>query len=583
MKDLRPLIKYLRKYRKKLYAGFVFIVISISIQSLYPLVIGRAVDDLTGGVLRYSLLTYALFSIGLVILSGIFLFMIRQTIIVTSRDIENDLRNDFLTKLQFLSKSFFDKNSTGDIMARATNDINNVRNFIGPGIMYSVQTFFRTTITLAILISISPSITLISLLPLPFITLLVYRVMKYTYNRSLLVQESFSAMTTKAQESFSGIRVIKSYVREKFEISEFNRISEDYQKKNLSLARIQSYSFPMMFMFTGLSVILVIYFGGLGVIGGTFTIGNIASFLVYLNQLTFPMIALGWVINLIQRASPSMNRLTKIMNTLPEVADAKSDSFKGQFKITGGIEFKAVKFKYPGTDRIVLENINLTIPAGSTLGIIGHTGAGKSSLINLITRLYDVTEGEVLIDGINIKDIPLPKLREAIGIVPQESFLFSDSIIKNITYSESVTDESRAVEASKIAGLYKDVETFPDKFYTHIGERGITLSGGQKQRAALARAIYKNPGILILDDSLSAVDTNTEEEILKKLKAVMKNRTSIIISHRISTIKNADNIIVLSDGLIAEQGTHTELIEKTGTYNDIYQRQLLEEEIKEIE
>ena len=583
MKDLRPLIKYLKKYRLKLFAGFIFIIVSISLQSLYPLVLGSVIDDLSEGTVKYSLLTYALFSVGLVMLSGIFLFMTRKTIIVTSREIENDLRNDFFSSLQFLSKSFFDKNSTGDLMARATNDINNVRNFIGPGIMYSIQTFFRTLITLIILISINPGITLIALLPLPFISFLVYRVMKLTYNRSLLVQESFSAMTTKAQENFSGIRVIKSYVRENFEISEFNRISEDYQKKNLSLARIQSYSFPMMFIFTGLSVILVIYFGGLGVINGTFTIGNIASFLVYLTQLTWPMIALGWVINLTQRASPSMNRLTNIMKTLPEVVDVKSDSVNGELKVTGSIEFRNVYFKYPGTEETILNNINLRIPAGSTLGIIGQTGVGKSTFINLITRLYDVTGGEVLIDGRNIKDIPLSKLRNAIGIVPQESFLFSDSIMKNITYSESVTDEKRVTEASKIAGLYKDVEAFPDKFYTKIGERGITLSGGQKQRAALARAIYKNPEILILDDSLSAVDTNTEEEILQGLKVVMKDRTSILISHRISTIKNADNIIVLSGGSIAEQGTHSELIEKAGIYNDIYQRQLLEEEIKGIE
>jgi len=468
-------------------------------------------------------------------------------------------------------------------MAHATNDINNVRNFLGPGIMYSIQTFFRTFVTIIILVSISPSITLISLLPLPFISLLVYRVMKLTYSRSLRVQESFSAMTTKAQENFSGIRVIKSYVREDFEISEFNRISADYQKKNLSLARMQSYSFPMMFIFTGLSVILVIYFGGIGVIEGTFTLGNIASFLVYLNQLIFPMIALGWVINLIQRASPSMKRLTEIMNTPPEVSDAESDVSEGDIKNMGNIEFRNVKFKYPGTESIVLENISLKIPAGSILGIIGATGVGKSTLINLITRMYDVTEGELLIDGKNIKEIPLSKLRDSIGIVPQESFLFSDSIMKNITYSETKSDENRAVEVSKIARLYKDVESFPDKFYTQIGERGITLSGGQKQRASIARAIYKNPNILILDDSLSAVDTNTEEEILTGLKEVMKNRTCIIISHRISTIKNSDNIIVLSKGQIAEQGTHTELIEKGGIYNDIYQRQLLEEEIKGIE
>ena len=583
MRDLKPLIKYLKTYRKKLCTGFVFIIFSIILQSLYPLIIGNVIDDLSQGTFRYSLLVYALSGIVLVIFSGILLFMTRRTIIVASREIENDLRNDFFSKLQYLSRTFFDKHSTGDLMAHATNDINNVRNFLGPGIMYSIQTFFRTLITIIILISISPSVTLISLLPLPFISLLVYRVMKLTYSRSLRVQESFSSLTTKAQENFSGIRVIKSYVREDFEISEFNRISEDYQKKSLLLARMQSYSFPMMFIFTGLSVILVIYFGGLGVIDGTFTLGNIASFLVYLNQLIFPMIALGWVINLIQRASPSMKRLTDIMNLKPEVTDVKPESVNSKLKVMKNIEFRNVKFKYPGTDIFVLKNINLNIPAGSVLGIIGATGVGKSTLINLITRMYDVSEGELFIDGKNVKDIPLSELRESVGIVPQESFLFSDSILKNITYSESKQDEKRAVEVSKIAGLYKDVESFPDKFYTQIGERGITLSGGQKQRAAIARAIYKNPEILILDDSLSAVDTNTEEEILTGLKEVMKERTCIIISHRISTIKNADNIIVLSGGEIAEQGTHSELTEIGGIYNDIYQRQLLEEEIKGIE
>jgi ATP-binding cassette subfamily B protein len=390
-------------------------------------------------------------------------------------------------------------------------------------------------------------------------------------------------MTTKAQENFSGIRVIKSYVREVYEIEEFERISRDYQKKNLSLARLQAYSFPMMFLLTGISIILVIYFGGVKYINGNMTLGNIAEFMVYLGQLTWPMIAFGWIINLVQRASPSMQRLMKIINTQPDVKD---DSFTDHSlkteSIQGELEFKNVSFKYPGTEKYIFKNINLTIPKGKTLGIIGHTGEGKSTFVNLIPRVYDTSEGNILIDGMDIRKIPLETLRKSIGIVPQESFLFSDTIENNISYSSDVIDEENIAESSKLSGLYKDVILFPEKFKTILGERGITLSGGQKQRTSIARAIYLKPKILILDDALSAVDTHTEEEILTGLKQVMKERTSIIIAHRISTIQNADKIIVLSGGEIKEEGSHQELLSLEGIYYNIYQKQLLEEEIAEL-
>jgi len=468
-------------------------------------------------------------------------------------------------------------------MAHATNDINNVRNMIGPGIMYSVQTILRIIITLIILFNLSTEITLIALLPLPLISILVYKVMKYMYNRSLKVQESFSLMTTKAQENFSGIRVIKSYVREIFEIEEFERISLDYQGKNLSLARLQAYSFPMMFLLTGLSIILVIYFGGVKYINGTMTLGNITEFMVYIGQLTWPMIAFGWIINLVQRASPSMQRLMKIINTEPSIKDDfYSDKTINTDFIQGKIEFVNVSFKYPETEKYIVKDINLKIPKGSTLGIIGHTGEGKSTFVNLIPRVYDTTDGVILIDGIDIKKIPLETLRKSVGIVPQESFLFSETIEKNISYSSDVINEENVIESSKISGLYKDVILFPEKFKTILGERGITLSGGQKQRTSIARAVYLKPKILILDDSLSAVDTHIEEEVLSGLKEVMKDRTSIIIAHRISTIQNTDNIIVLSEGEIKEEGTHMELLEKEGIYYNIYQKQLLEEEISEL-
>lgn len=584
MKDLLPLVKYLKRYKLKLFIGFIFIVISISLQAVYPLVIGSGIQSITTGNPEYPLYYYAAVSITLILFGGFFLFLVRQTIIVVSREIENDLRNDFFSHLQSLDRTFYNTHTTGDIMAHATNDINNIRNMLGPGIMYSIQTLLRTTVTLAIMFSISAYVTFIALIPLPLISLLVYKVMKLTYSRSMDVQKSFSNMSTKAQENFSGIRVIKSYVREENELNEFTEISRDYQKKNLKLARMQSYSFPMMFLLTGLSVILVIYFGGISVMKGEFTIGNIAEFVMYLGMLTFPIIALGWIINLVQRAAPSMKRLSEIMDTEPLVSDnEKTDITVTGEKIEGEIEFRNVSFKYPGTDITILKNLNLRIKKGSTIGIIGYTGVGKSTLISLIPRVYDVTDGEILIDGINIKNIPLEVLRKSIGIVPQESFLFSDSLANNISYSSDNFSEELVTSSSKIAGLYKDVIGFPEGFKTIIGERGISLSGGQKQRTSIARAVYMNPKILILDDSLSAVDTKTEEEILNGLREVMKERTSIIIAHRISTIKNADTIIVLNKSEIAEQGSHDELIEKGGIYYDIYQKQLLEEEIREAD
>ncbi|MBK9404016.1 MAG: ABC transporter ATP-binding protein [Ignavibacteria bacterium] len=586
MRSLLSLIPYFKKYKKKLLLGFVFILFSIGANSLYPLVIGAAIDDLTTGSHRYSLITYALTGIGLIIFSGTFLFLIRQNIIVVSREIENDLRHDFFSHLQYLSRSFYNTRSTGDIMAHATNDISNVRNFVGPGIMYSFQTFTRTVMTLFILFSLSPSVTLLALVPLPFMSYIVYKVGKLTFSRSRKVYEIFSDMTSKSQEIFSGIRVVKSYVREDHETNMFDKISFDYQKKNLNLAKVQSFSFPMMFLLTSLSIIIVIYYGGNKVMEGSLTIGNVSSFVIYLGQLTWPMIAFGWIINLVQRAAPSMQRLLNITNIKPDIADNEfTDSGIKESDIKGDIEFRNVSFKYPMSNNFVLKNINLKIRKGTTLGIIGQTGSGKSTLINLIPRIWDATEGSIFIDGYDIKKIPLNVLRNSVGIVPQESFLFSDTIEKNISYSAGTSSDinrDEVIANSKIAGLYKDVNNFPEKFDTVLGERGITLSGGQKQRTSIARAIYKKPEILILDDSLSAVDTNTEEEILQELKKIMNNRTSIIIAHRISTIKNANNIIVLSNSVIKEEGTHNELVSLGGIYCDIYKKQLLEEEIKDF-
>src|SRR5690606_36003975 len=438
-------------------------------------------------------------------------------------------------------------------MAHATNDINNIRNFLGPGIMYSLQTVTRTVIFLYILLSINVEVTLISLAPLPLISVLVYFMGKFAYSRSQKVQEKYSDLTSMAQEVFSGIRVVKSFVREKYEMDEFNAQSRDYYKKNLSLAKVQAFTFPMMFLLTWVSIILVIYFGGLKVISGEMTLGNISEFIIYLGQLTWPMIAIGWIINIIQRAAPSMKRILAITDLKPDIADNEvTDRSVTLDKIEGEIMFKDVWFRYPNTESYALKNINLVIPKGSTLGIIGHTGSGKSTFINLLPRIFDVTQGAIFMDGKDIREIPLTTLREAVGIVPQESFLFSTKINKNIAYSAEELDEMLVESSAKSADLYKDVMDFPNKFDTRVGERGITLSGGQKQRTSLARAIYKKPKVLILDDSLSAVDTHTEEQILHELKTIMKDRTSIIISHRISSIQNANNIILLSDGEIKE-------------------------------
>ncbi|MCE1163996.1 MAG: ABC transporter ATP-binding protein/permease [Bacteroidetes bacterium] len=581
MKSLLPLLPYLKARKWKLISGTIFVVISIFLQSLYPMVIGNAVDEITNKTAHYSYFQYALLSLSLIITGGAFLFLTRKTIIVASREIENDLRHDFFEHLMTLPKEFFDRNSTGDIMAHATNDINNIRNFLGPGIMYSIQTLLRTVVTLIIMFGISIKISLLALIPLPLISLLVYKVMKTVYGRSQKVQESFSDLTTKVQENFAGIRVVKSYVRELSEIDRFVKVSADYQKKSLLLARIQSYSFPMMFLLTSLSVIVVVYFGGLEVIKGNLSLGNVTEFIVYLGQLTWPMIAFGWVINLVQRASPSMDRIMKIMNTPPAVED-NEHSDRNITTIKGNVEFKNVNFKYPSTDVYVLKNINLKIPEGSSLGIIGQTGCGKSTLVNLIPRVYEVTEGQILIDGRDIKSVPINVLRNSVGVVPQESFLFSDTIGNNVSYSSDDCDEDNVRKSSEIAGLYKDVHLFPENFKTIIGERGVTLSGGQKQRTSIARAVYKKPDILILDDSLSAVDTSTEEEILQGLKDVLKDRTTIVISHRISTLKNLDKIIVIDNHTIAEEGTHEELLVKKGHYYNIHVKQLLEEEIEEM-
>lgn len=581
MDSLNKLNKYFIRYKSKLLWGVLFILISNSFQVYIPLLLKDSIDTLQQDLSYSKILQYSLMIVGAALISGVFRFLIRQTIIVVSREIEFDMRQDFWSHIQRLSLRFFQNNSTGNIMAHATNDISAVRMYVGPAVMYSIDTVSKFIIVIAIMISLSPMLTLYSLLPLPILSYLVYKLSKKIHEKFMIIQEKFSDLTTKTQESFSGIRVIKSYVRELNEIDSFTNISKDYLDKNMDKVKIQALFMPILYLITGLSSIIVVWIGGGMVINNQLTIGEITAFVAYLGLLIWPVIAFGWVLNIIQQASASMKRLLKFWDENVEINDSEQTRYTIN-SIKGNIEFRNVSFKYGENHTEVLRDLNLKINSGETVAIIGKTGVGKTTLINLISRLYDSTKGEVLIDGNNIKEIPLKVLRRNIGLVPQETFLFSETLHNNILYGKPNGNESDVIKASTISKLDKDVESFPLGYQTILGERGITLSGGQKQRASLARAIAIDPKILILDDSFSAVDTNTEEEILKNLKEFMKDRTSIIISHRISTVKDADKIIVLDNGEIAEQGTHDELVALNGIYADIHFKQLLEEELKEL-
>ena len=477
--------------------------------------------------------------------------------------------------------SFFQHTSTGDLMARATNDIASVRNVLGPGIMYPVDTLLTLIFALGIMLTKDWSLTLYSLIPLPLVSIAVFRIGKSIHKKYTQRQEQFSQLTTAAQENFSGIRIIKAFAREKFEIGQFKNLSLKYMNKNLELAKIQSLMWPLMFLLVGISLLIVIYFGGLKVIRGEITIGTLSALISYLLMLIWPMIAIGWVTNILQQGAASMQRLINNFETIPEIRDTEKTD-KSIKSISGKIEFKNVSFTHLNAVKPSLKNINLQISEGVTVAIIGPTGSGKSTLVNLIPRLFDSSEGEILINGKNIKEIPLEILRKNIGYVTQETFLFSETIKENINYGLDFLDIELIKEAAEISQISKDMADFPQDYETLIGERGITLSGGQKQRTSIARAILRKPKILILDDALSSVDTETEEAILVRLKILMRERTSLIISHRVSTVKDADIIIVLKDGEIFERGTHKELILQNGYYTDLYNKQLLEKELESL-
>jgi ATP-binding cassette subfamily B multidrug efflux pump len=582
MKNLLTLKKYFAVYKVKLFWGFIFIILSNAGSLYIPLLIKNAINELQKPAVASGVLFhYALLVLLTSLFAGYFRYMIRQKIIVVSREIEYDLRHDFWKHIQLLPLRYFQNNSTGNVMAHATNDINAVRMFIGPAVMYSIDTTISLLIIIPILISLNLSLTLYALLPLPFLSYAVYRVGKLIHKKFTLIQEKFSELTTMAQENYAGIRVVKSYVREESETNLFKVLSSDYVKRNMEMIKIQAFIMPILFLITGLSLIIVVWLGGIKVIQHEMNLGQIAAFIVYLGELIWPMIAFGWVTNIIQQAEASMKRLNKIFSEPYEINDRLETNYSIK-EINGKITFRNVSFRYGENLPYILKNVDLEIGQGQTIAVMGYTGSGKTSFINLIPRMYDVTDGEVLIDNVNIKNIPLEVLRTNIGLVQQESFLFSDTILNNISYGLREIDKNKVQEVSRIAHFDKDVESFPSGYDTIMGERGITLSGGQKQRASLARSLAIDPRIIILDDSFSAVDTNTEEAILRNLKEFMKNKTSIIISHRISTVKDADIIIVLSGGIIAEKGTHEELIKMNGIYADLHYKQLLEKELEEL-
>jgi len=596
MKHLRRLNKYFLKYKWWIIPGSIFVVISNIFGVVPAQVIGYAVDLITENVQIYNLfngferqeIIYSIFSSNLLyfgilvvvlyVLRGLFLFFMRQTIILMSRHIEFDMKNDIYQHYQELSLGFYRRNNTGDLMNRATEDVNRVRMYVGPAIMYTINTFVLSVLIIWSMFDVNSKLAIYCLLPLPFLVIIIYYVNTLIFKKSGKIQERLSELSSFVQERFSGIRIIKSYVREDYTRNMFEIQSNDYKKDSMSLVKVSALFYPTMLLLIGLSTILTIYIGGIQVMNGSITAGNIAEFIIYINQLTFPVTMLGWVTSLIQRAAASQKRINEFLDITSDIQSTEPEDKE----ITGHLKFENVSFTYPDTGIQALKNLNFEIKEGEFLAIIGKTGSGKSTLANLIMRMYDVQDGSISIDGKNLKSLNLKNYRSQIGFVPQEVFLFSDTIKNNIAFGlDQVTDEE-VYNAAKNASVYHNIIDFEEKFETMLGERGITLSGGQKQRVSIARALIKSPKILIFDDCLSAVDTRTEEEILQNLGRLMEGKTSILIAHRISTIKNADKILVLDNGKIIEQGTHSELLSLNGSYTELYNNQLLEEETRSI-
>lgn len=596
MKHLRFLNKYFYKYKWWIIPGVFFVIISNIFGVVPAQVIGHAFNLITENIEIYqlfegfdrsavvydifsnSLLYFGLLVLVLYLLRGLFLFFMRQTIILMSRHIEFDMKNEIYAHYQKLSLGFYRRNNTGDLMNRATEDVNRVRMYVGPAIMYTINTAVLFLLVIYAMFSVNVTLAIWCLLPLPVLVIIIYFVNTLINQKSEQIQEQLSKLSSFVQERFSGIRVIKSYVREEYTQKIFAVESEGYKNNAMGLVRVQALFYPTMLLLVGLSTILTIFIGGKQVIDGSITPGNIAEFIVYVNQLTFPVSMLGWVTTLIQRASASQKRINEFLQLKPDIVSGGIETPP----LEGKIKFEQVSFTYPDTGIQAIKDVTFEIEQGQFIAIIGRTGSGKSTLANLIMRMYDVDKGQITVDGKPIKELNLNNYRSQVGFVPQEVFLFSDTIKNNIGFGLDQVTDAEIEQAARNAAVYHNIIHFEHQFETMLGERGITLSGGQKQRVSIARALIKEPGLLIFDDCLSAVDTRTEEEILSNLSKIMKGKTSILIAHRISTIKNADKIIILDNGKIVEQGNHTQLLALEGTYAEMYQNQLLEEESETI-
>lgn len=584
MKALQYLNKYFLKYKFRLLIGILITILSKFLALEIPQIIREslnAVEDYQKGIItdieivKHELLINILIIVGVAILSGFFTFLMRQTIIVTSRLIEFDLKNEIYQQYQKLSLNFYKKNRTGDLMNRISEDVSKVRMYVGPALMYSMNMIVLFAVGFTNMFRIDAKLTLYTLIPFPVLSVSVFVLSKVINKRSAIVQQYLSKLTTFNQEFFSGINVVKSYGIKNVVISNFEALANESKEKNINLYKVNALFFPLMVLLIGFSNLLVIYIGGKQYIAGEIQLGVIAEFIIYVNMLTWPVAIVGWVTSMTQQAEVSQQRINEFLQQKPEIENITGKSFELQ----GDIEFKNVSLTYDDTNITALKNISFSIKNGETLAVLGKTGSGKSSVVNLVSRLYDVTEGTVLVDSIDIKDCNLNDLRNQTGFVPQDPFLFSDTIENNIKFGKEEASKEEIVEAAKNAVVHQNIIDFKDGYQTILGERGVTLSGGQKQRVSIARAIIKDPKILIFDDCLSAVDTETEEKILTNLGKVTKNKTTFIISHRVSSAKNADKILVLDEGKIIQQGTHNQLITEEGYYKELYSQQLLEKEM----
>ena len=585
MKELSYINKYFSKYKKNLIGGIIIIIAARILLLITPGLIRNSINIIenyrTGiisdlEIVKTELITNIFLILLASVLAGIFTFLTRQTIINVSRYVEFDLKNEIYNQYQKLSLNFYKVNQTGDLMNRISEDVSKVRMYVGPAFMYSINTITLLVIVIIYMYKQSPTLTYYTLSPLPFLSITIYKLSKLINKKSVIVQENLSDLSSFTQESFSGITLIKSYSIEKKNYEDFNSLSEKCKQSQISLVKLQALFFPLMILLIGLSNLFVIYIGGLQYFEGKLEgIGTIAEFIIYVNMLTWPVASLGWISSIIQQAEASQKRINEFLKQKSEIVSPNNT----KFDISGEIEFKNVEFTYKDTGIKALKNINFKLNKGDKLGIIGKTGSGKSTLLNLIVRLYNINEGKIIVDTKNINSINIKSLRSQIGYVPQDVFLFSDTIENNIKFGSINSTEKEVIDVCKIADIHNDIEGFENKYKTLLGERGVNLSGGQKQRISIARALIRKPKLLIFDDCLSAVDTETEENIIKSLNNLKYSTTSILVSHRISSIKNANKIIVLNDGEIEEYGTHEELMSKNGYYKQTYNQQLIEKEI----